>query len=342
MLARILDQQAKPQVIRTSTRLESALVENWRSSELGPPPGPDITFRASFVHKLCPRLLSLAQRHQLKMGEVFSSASLFNFALGRGMHREFQKDALLKGLGGPVLHGWWAPHGVASNDIDSMYTGEPFAPDHPGFSPRSWIPRPEGDDVPYTRYIEVSFEIPEFRMFGHVDGILVWPDGIVELLELKKIAPDRFYMVDPREGGKPFADNVAQVHTYLWGLGLDRARLVYVNLGAKMVEGALAEHEIQRDNRVIKDIQDGIKASIAALEAGAKVREEIERRAAAEEKVSEEFVNSAVVMKRMDECPMKSQGRAKYCELRDLCFYKGWKKIEAAAAAAKKAEAAAQ
>ena len=104
-LARILDQQAAPQVVRTSTRLEAALIEHWRSEEQAPPPGPDITFRASAVHKLCPRLFSLAQRHQIRTGEVFDSSSLFNFLIGRGLHKEFQRDALVKGLGGPVLHG---------------------------------------------------------------------------------------------------------------------------------------------------------------------------------------------------------------------------------------------
>ena len=334
MLAKILKQQSKPQIIRTSTRLETALVENWRLDDLSVPPGPDITFRASEAHKLCPRLLSLAQRDEIRMGNVFNSASLFNFALGRGMHREFQRDAFVKGLPPGVFQGWWAPYGVASNDIDHMYTGEPFADDHPCFAPRAWIPKPEGEDVPPVRYIEVSFEIPGFRMSGHVDGILVWPDGVIEVVELKKIAPDRFYLVDSREGGKPFADNVAQVQTYLWGLGLERARIVYVNIGAKRVEGALAEHVIPRDNRVIDDIKTGIKDSIAALESGAKVREKIASLEAEGKDIPDGLEDSAVVMKRLDECPMKSKGRARYCPMRDLCFYPGWKRIEAAAAKA--------
>ena len=325
-LARVLRAQAAPQVVQQTTRLRDAIVEQWRREEIGEPLGPDPWFRGSGVGSLCPRAYAIAALKKMPMGEVFNFETLWAFGIGTSYHEVFQREILreLFTERGAVFHGWWKRY-----EIPDTNKRTPFAPLENGeyrSSPMrvnerrgtrnqkthtlgwGWIPKPKGKGWEYT---ELILRSDEYRISGHCDGVLVWPD-FTELLEIKTINERGFTYIDPMSGGKPKPEHVLQVQAYMWLTGLDRCRLVYVNKSGKKFKESLAEHIVMRDETLVNELKSDLtrtSASVNRLCSGLENDEPID-----------ELVK--LVPPRLEACTKKSDYRAKYCGMKNPCFIK--------------------
>jgi hypothetical protein len=161
---------------------------------------------------------------------------------------------------------------------------------------RGWGPRPPGD---WWEFVEPKGRIPEVRLVGKWDGVLVWPDSAPEVLEIKTIREDLFATVNPLAGGRPKADHVLQCHAYLWMSGLDRARIVYIAKGSGELRNVTAEHLIVRDEAAIRTLDALLRECHAALHAA---------------------LAGAPLPDRPAICRIKSDPRARRCDCRDACF----------------------
>ena len=171
---------------------------------------------------------------------------------------------------------------------------------------RGWGPRPPGD---YWEFVEPKGRIPHLRLVGKWDGVLVWPDSAPEVLEIKSIHEDRWANVNPLAGGRPKADHVLQVQAYLWLSGLERGRLVYIAKGSSPLRYVMCEHLVVRDEVAIRGLEAQLEACGAAVRAAQAGADLPERPAI---------------------CRIKSDPRARRCDLRDACFPPKPKKEKAA------------
>lgn len=206
MLADVVKDQKKPQVVEISTRLTDALTASM-GREFDPdftasPPDEETLFRVSAFGKLCARMYALAFRDQFslekpelydpKKKEKCRRAHLLNgakwcrkcaaeqawiFGTGTALHNQYQNE-YLQTLG-DVFQGWWRCRNCAH-----VHTGKKM---DDGPLRALWCQKPERcsscdtvDDVeddevpPLFEYVELEFLFPEYRTSGHCDGILDW------------------------------------------------------------------------------------------------------------------------------------------------------------------------
>ena len=160
-----------------------------------------------------------------------------------------------------------------------------------------WTTRPSGD----WTYEELEFVNDEYRLTGHMDGVLVWGEDDIEALELKTISSRGYDNVDTALGGRPKREHIIQVQSYMWLTGLQKARLVYINKDLnKLFPEGICEHVVERDEAQIKLIQGMLKDCATAADLGLDVP----------------------LYDRIEACPKKSAYRAKDCKVRDYCFPK--------------------
>ncbi len=247
----------------------------------------DFWFSASSVHSLCPRLCAIAVRDKMDMGGPVDSDLAWIFAVGTGYHRAFQ-DELLQKLGDVFQGGW-------DRDCDGVLERVEGATQGP-WTERGWGPKPEGDR---WRYREPKGRIPHVRLVGKWDGVLVWPDDIPEVLELKSIREDQFHTVNPLAGGHPKADHILQVHAYMWMSGLNRARIVYMAKGSQNMRSSVAEHVVARDEKVIWEMERTLLRCLESMES---------------------VLAGGEIPERPVGCRIKSDTRARKCNLKDACF----------------------
>lgn len=256
------------------------------------PPEPGATtFRASGLHKLCPRAVFLGKEHEVLLSDDVDGSLLWIFEIGTGVHERMQ-NVLLPLAFPNEFQGWWRCQACNHLHVGPEVEGTYLLP------PRGWIPRPEKCVVcghGEFSYAELTFYWPEFDLSGHCDGVLVWPDAEPEVLEMKTINPNSFPYVDPFQGGKPREDHVLQDSVYQWGCGLRRGRIVYVNKGGSNLEESLAEQVIGRDDAALGTVRQRLSEAMAAL-------------------------NGGPCPGRLADCKMKSSRRAKQCPVRDQCF----------------------
>lgn len=279
----------------------------------------DLWFKASDAHVLCPRLYALALLHDVPIKEGVGPDLLWTFGVGTGFHHALQNE-LLPGLGA-VLQGCWERVRKDGTYERVEPSGAPQGP----WVERGWRPRPEGE---FWRFVEPKGRIPAARFVGMWDGVLVWPDSATEVLEVKSIREDLFATVNPLAGGRPKADHVLQCQAYMWMSGLTRARLVYVAKGSAELRNVMCEHLIVRDEVAIK----GLEAQLIACAAGVKGMEAavaVLRRERPEGMDDATWLAAreaamlaavAVLPERPAVCRIKSDARARKCDLRDLCF----------------------
>lgn len=279
----------------------------------------DLWFSASDAHNLCPRLFALAVRHGISIREAPDPELLWIFAVGTGYHYALQND-LLPSLG-TLLQGGWQRISKDGKILE-VHPGKTAGTwTEPG---RGWGPKPEGD---YWKFVEPKGRIPHCRFVGKWDGVLVWPDGATEVLEIKSIREDQFPSVNPLAGGRPKADHVLQVQAYLWMSGLERGRLLYVAKGSDKMRHVLAEHVVVRDDAAIRRLEESLsecgaavgrmvraKAEADILRSSAGERDAADREAAAQEVMERALPDRPAV------CRIKSDPRARKCDLRDICF----------------------
>lgn len=281
----------------------------------------DLWFSASDAHNLCPRLFALAVRHGIAIREAPDPELLWTFAVGTGYHYALQHE-LLPGLDG-VLQGGWRRILKDGRTLE-VHPGKTAGPWTE--TDRGWGPKPEGD---YWEFVEPKGRIPHCRFVGKWDGVLVYADGTpTEVLEIKSIREDQFPSVNPLAGGRPKADHVLQVQAYLWMSGLERGRLLYAAKGSDKMRHVLAEHVVVRDEVAIKKLESDLLTCGAAVEtmsrAVALLRmprpDGMEEATWAETQVLAEAAVVAALPERPAVCRIKSDPRARKCDLRDICF----------------------
>ena len=290
MLGRILAEQNKPQVRpMATTKLRNALRQGLERKGNPAPPKAGDWLRASGLPRLCPRMYALAMQQAFSLDTDVDAELGWTFGIGTAMHRQFQEE-FLRTLPHGVFQGHWrnrATGYVAKGDsLPLGHNGECLS--------HAWTAMPKGSSDDYE-YVELSFRNEEYRITGHCDGVLVWPDSEPEIFELKTISDAGFARVDPDNGGSPKADHVLQAQAYLWFSGLNKARIVYFCKRFGRFDEMLCEHLIERDEAIIESIKAALKETIKALDEGHKPN-------------------------RLTECRGKGSERAKYCPARIACF----------------------
>jgi len=170
---------------------------------------------------------------------------MWTFGVGTAFHTQFQEE-FLQNLPKDVFQGWWR------NRADGQVTkGEKMLGSLT--LQNKWCPRPKGGDY---EYVELEFYSKAYRLSGHCDGVLMWPDTEPEIFELKTIGAHRWHYVDPVCGGNPDVGHVAQVQAYMWLSGVRKARIMYVkkDLSAKPRK-VLCEHLVEYDEEIVAGIQ---------------------------------------------------------------------------------------
>ena len=293
MLGSVLNDIMKPQKVNTSRRLQEALIESMPEKRRDQTPYEGMWFRSSGLYRLCPRSLQLGKEHGVNLAIDVDSKLRWIFGSGTAIHTQFQQD-YLPTLGN-VFQGWWSKTG----SDQPWHKGEELTG---GSLSHKWTTKPDGSD---WQYEELEFVNEEFRLTGHCDGVLVWDENDIEALELKTISSRGYDNVDPALGGRPKGEHVIQVQAYMWLMGLQKARIVYINkdLNALFPAG-ICEHIIERDDAKIKLIQGMLKDCATASDLGLEIP----------------------LYDRIEECPKKSAYRAKDCKVRDHCFPKKSKK----------------
>ena len=274
----------------SSSRLVEALEESYKvkpdARDAGPPK-KGAWLRCSSLPKMCARMYGLAMFSET--GLALSGGADLGWVLSHGTatHRELQENHL-RSLPEGVFQGWWRDKltGVVHRG-ETLNRGSSL--------PHKWIPQPEG----VHEYVELSFSNLEYRITGHCDGVLCWPNEAPEILEIKTINDRGFDRVNPWLGGKPKDDHVTQAQAYMWLSGLKRARILYVNKThdrGKLFKELMCEHVIERDDEKIESIKAMIKSVLNVVDGGEYPAE------------------------RLPECRIKSAPRAKYCPMKAECF----------------------
>jgi hypothetical protein len=289
MLGSILNDVMKPQAIETSRRLQDALMHSMSEERKDQTPHEGMWFRSSGLYRLCPRSLQLGRDHGVNLAIKVDPKLRWIFGSGTAIHTQFQQDYLP--TLGSVFQGWWRR--VEPDATERQVKGERI---EGGSLSHKWCSRPEGAG---WQYEELEFRNEEYRLTGHCDGVLVWGEGDIEALELKTISSRGYESIDPALGGRPKGEHIIQVQAYMWLMGLDRARIVYINkdLNTLFPQG-LCEHVVNRDEAQIKLIQGMLRDCATAADLGLE----------------------APLFERLPECGKKSDARAKDCAARNECF----------------------
>jgi hypothetical protein len=292
MLGNIAKKQMAPQKSVVTTRLADCLIEGLgKSDREAVPPHSGMWFRSSGIPYLCPRLYALALRDEFLVNEPPDADLMWTFGVGTAFHTQFQEDYLQRL--GDVFQGWWR-----DRDKGTVHKGTTIH-DHDETLSHLWIPKPTEEwQGTNHEYVELEFRNEEYRITGHCDGVLVWPDSDPEILEIKTINTRGFDFVDPIMGGKPKVEHVAQAQAYMWLSGLTKARILYIkkdlSVGPRKV---MCEHLIERDESIIDGIKSMLKECASVVDNG---------------------VDDLPA--RLPECRTKTSGKARWCAGKGPCF----------------------
>lgn len=222
----------------------------------------NVWFNASGLKDLCPRLYWMAAQSKTTLKEAVDADLMWTFGVGTGYHHAFQNEFLVSL--GSVFQGGWVRTNAARTAVEVGKVRPETLVATPWIE-RGWGPRPEGW---YWKFEEPKARHPELRIVCKIDGVLVWPDAVPEVFELKSIRDVLFPMVHPQRGGRPMADHVQQVQCAMWLFGLTRARIAYAAKSSGDLREVVVEHVVERDETAIQAIQDNARATLAALEPG--------------------------------------------------------------------------
>lgn len=250
-------------------------------------------FRSSGLAQMCPRMYALAKAHGADLGQEVDHDLAWVFGTGTAIHNHWQNEYLP--TLGDVFQGWWA-----SKD-GSIHRGKSID----GPLSHGWVPSPE----PGLEYVELEFSDSRLRLTGHCDGVLVWPDGETEILELKTISEKGFSYVNGGIGHHPKAAHVLQVHAYMMFTGLERARIVYIRKSLdNTMRDCLHEHLIERDERVIDIVVEMLKDCAEVVDTDLESLTPIERLA------------WPASQPRLEDCSSPKSYRAIGCAMKGRCF----------------------
>lgn len=293
--------------IVVSTKISDIIKEHWNetreSSEITlekkDPIWKEWWIGASSISKACPKMFALMCANGVS-SEVLNSETLWNFGQGTMYHKLFQQNILLSFPDG-MLHGRWKRRRRNGTLDWTMFKNE--VPEGVLLE-RGWGPKPIGDGWEYD---EPKLRIPDNRVVVKIDAILADDDG----LEVQEIKTEKSYardILNPMLGGRPRESHIEQVHVGMWATGIGRARIIYVFKGERTFSSSILEHVVHRDERIIDDLKTRTRKCVDAVKKIESICGSDERIVAAKE------------MERLPECKLKSKGKPKYCDARDLCF----------------------
>jgi|GEM_PF-4368353 len=345
MLGQHMRQQRElPPISIASTKVVEALKEHWIEErgaanvtlDKNDPIWKEWWIGASGVHKVCPRMFALMASQQEKADApkvMFRSETLWNFDQGHAYHDLMQQKALASFPDGVML-GRWKRWVQIDEDDTSKFKREVVGfenkvPDGVSLE-RGWGPRPAGDGWEYD---EPKLRIPGYRAVVKIDAIFDWPDEGLEVVEIKTEKLDAKDDLNPKFGGRPRSQHIEQAHIGMWATGIQKARIIYIFKGDRSLASGMIEHLVNRDESIIEEIQDRFRSCILAVAAIDRIRDDQtalvcdENTVAFKDLESEAMESVRLVMRaaaeempRLTECQMKSKGKPKFCDGRDLCF----------------------
>jgi len=231
------------QIIRKKNRNESAEpLESYGS------------VRASSYHSLCAREEVLRSLHKVVRPTVVNADQLLTFNHGTGLHYAIQNE-VLPDLG--ILYGSWLclNCGVvygAQNGRESVL--------------ESAVLRPLDCECgsPEFLFREYALSNGKYGITGHCDGLIKLPgrEGF-GVFEAKSIGAYQAHRLT--DGPKP--EHVLQVHVYMWLLDLRWSLILYWNKSGDGVS-ALTEFIVERDDRVVSEIQANLESLRVGLSGG--------------------------------------------------------------------------
>tara|TARA_Y100000004_G_C8848824_1_gene383827 strand:+ start:163 stop:912 length:750 start_codon:yes stop_codon:yes gene_type:complete len=244
-------------------------------------------------------MYALAKAHGVNLSQDVDHDLAWVFGTGTAIHDHWQNEYLT--TLGDVFQGWWTDG--SSSELSERMTIK--GPRREGPLLHEWTARPG----PGWRYVELEFRDSDLRLTGHCDGVLVWPDGETEILELKTISEKGFSYVNGRVGHHPRAAHILQVHAYMMFTGLERARIVYIrkDLNNKMKD-CLHEHLIERDERIVEIVVELLERCREVADVDLEALTPIERLA------------WPLTWPRLEDCPDSSAYRAISCAMKGRCF----------------------
>lgn len=229
----VIGKGAKPAWVK-SGGLVSLIREGLGETRKIPPPSPEVAYRASGLHKICPRAEVLAGRHDIAREETVSPELELIFGMGHGAHYILQNRILPKlEEQGVRLYGYWRCYWCGKQDEDAppIQVG--------GLCVRRRPSKCSACGAGAFDYEEVSLN--SGLISGHPDGILTLPgEADPVLLEIKTISSTGFSGVQK----EPKQDHVIQANIYMGLLGLQEAIILYWNKGG-YGDNMLCEHRIQ-------------------------------------------------------------------------------------------------
>jgi len=344
MLGHVLGRQKEPRILEKSTVFADALMEHWREDREVIPitlhkqeeEWREFWLYASMAHKWCPRMYAQLAAAPVS-ADVKGAEDLWFFEQGNLYHDLIQQRVFSSFPEGVVLGSWERQVEVPGTKLTNVATGKAkkiyakeeelhlVEGDYPvGNVVRGWGPRPEGED---WRYIEPKIRIPEYRIVVKPDAILNWPE-FREVLEIKTEGIDAKEKLDPVMGGAPRPQHVVQVNIEMWAAGLEQARILYIFKGAKGVRPSFVEHVVRRDERLIEKVKARALKCVEAVSVIEHMSDELVEKGVSDEERYEALSKAAYAVPRLSDCPMKSKGKARYCDGRDACFPSGWKKLD--------------
>jgi len=249
-------------VSRTVKGVLSSL--NWVPSDRSP------GVHCSEMYKFCPRRKMFEELDPIDGAKDVDALTMARFNLGTALHDLYQNQYL--GPSGILLGRWECKRcgfTVGGTDRDS------------------WLPMPSGpcekcletakceciwsDDCSvekhcqlcplggFWRYVELPVRDEETGYVGHTDGIL--NTDPLSLLELKSAGPRSYRYLK-----KPYDSHVLQASLYMRPLGLDQARIVYIDK-ANEDDNIVKEFVVDYDEAAVERALALVRSYNAAREA---------------------------------------------------------------------------
>lgn len=230
--------------LRENQWLHPMLMQKLCSHEVKKTPGPGDWISASKAPTWCPRNHVIAYRLGLEMVDDIDADGHWRMDKGSAIHSVLQ-DYWLGPMG--VLKGGWKCYQCAR--IMHAGEGDKVTPEtavrmpkecwYCGFQPNRWDRLSFVE--PWCYYDKWGIKVR-----GRTDGVIVLPPYPDEILDIKSTGSLRFVLEEPRDG------DVKQVHWYMASCDIKRARLFYIDPGAKELAGAVVEHQVFFDEHLFQ------------------------------------------------------------------------------------------
>jgi hypothetical protein len=301
MIGNVLSQLGGPKFASNSTVYRDLMnAHDWSDRERLPmrrpvAGDPSTYIRVSSLGRSCARYESIRVAMSLAIREQIEPDIGYTFLLGHH-HHQLMQESLVPQIMGPRMRGWWRR---GEEKLEASY------PDG-----RPQLFAPPGPDWTYREPYAVNHD---HLVHGSTDMVIDWrgsgvkgaPDAL-EVQEYKSKDQVSWAMIDPDQGGYPDESHVVQAQTYMWLLGIDYGRIVYIKKGERRVAESFVEWPVKRDDALIGSIVSQLSEIRSA--------------------VSDAYETGAWHQEKLPKCKSFEKGQAKSCPLRYECHNRPWKK----------------